>query len=145
MKLLKILIPFALIAGIGSIALTGCGRHHHDPQDKADYIVHKISKKMDLNDAQKAKLDEVKQEFLKYHKKHKGEKADMIDRLLTEIEKPEMDPSVLQAMVDEHKAKIDEMAPGIIAKLVEFHATLDNEQKHKLVEKLEKFKKHHES
>lgn len=143
MNLRKIFIPFAIIASLGALVLTGCGRHHHDPEEKAEWVFHKISKKLDLTDEQKVKLDAVKAEIMQHHKNHRAEKKQMMNTLITEIQKPEIDQAVILDMVSKHKSHVDEVAPGVIAKFSEFHASLSTEQKQKLVKKIEKFKKYH--
>lgn len=133
-----------IIAVIASaLVFSGCGRHHHDPEDKADYIVHKIGKKLDLDDTQKAKLETVKNEFLQQHKKHKADKKVMMEQMMQEVAKPAMDSSVLLGMINAHTTMVEEAAPSIVDKLVEFHASLNDEQRKKLTEHMAKFKRHH--
>ncbi|MDH5548156.1 MAG: hypothetical protein OEZ43_21480 [Gammaproteobacteria bacterium] len=141
MKFRKLFIPFALLAGIGTLFLSGCTRHH-SPEDKADYIVHKISKKMDLNEDQRSKLEAVKDEIMQHHAEHKAYKQQMIDDLIAEIEKPELDQNVLLGMVNHHKMTVEKVSPGVIEKLAVFHASLNDEQKKHMVEKIKIFRKH---
>ena len=143
MKLRKFFIPFAVVASLTAVTLTACGRHHHDPEEKAEWIVHKVSKKLDLNDEQKVKLEAVKDEFMRHHDVHKAHKKEMYDKLIAEVVKPQIDQAVLLEMVDQHKTRVEEIAPGVIEKLAVFHASLNQEQKLELKEKLEKFKKRH--
>jgi hypothetical protein len=46
-------------------------------------------------------------------------------------------------LVNQHTIRVEQAAPGVIEKLVIFHASLNAEQKEEMVEKLQKFKKHH--
>lgn len=142
MKKRIFIIPTVLVL-LGTVALTACNRHHHDPEDKAEWMVHKISKKLDLDDNQKAKLEDVKVELMKHHKEHRDSKAEMMDKLILEVQKPQLDEALLMDMVNQHKTRIEQAAPGVIEKLVVFHASLNAEQKSEIVEKLQKFKKHH--
>lgn len=142
MKYRKLFISFAIIASLGALIMSGCSRHHHDPAEKAEWVVHKISKKMDLNDEQKIKLEAVKDELMKHHAEHRQQKRMMLDSLITEVQKPELNQTVLMDMVEHHKTMADKLAPGVIEKLAVFHASLDEEQKTELAEKLQKFKKH---
>ena len=142
MKIRNLFLSFAILASLGALLVSGCSRHHHDPAEKAEWVVHKISKKMDLNDEQKIKLAAVKDELMKHHSEHKQKKHEMLDSLIAEAQKPEMDQNVFLDMIEHHKTMADKVAPGVIEKLVIFHASLNDEQKSELVEKLEKFKKH---
>ena len=143
MKKRKFILPSVIALIIGIATLTACNRHHNNPEDRAEWMVHKISKKLDLDDSQKAKLEDVKVELMQHHKEHRANKAEMMDKLLLEVQKPKLDEAFLLDMVNQHKARVEQAAPGVIDKLVIFHASLNTEQKEELVEKLEKFKKHH--
>ena len=143
MKKRKFIIPAALVFIVGAVTLAGCNRHHHDPDDKAEWMVHKISKKLDLDDSQIAKLEDVKVEMMQHHKTHRDNKAEMMDKLILEVQKPKIDQAFLMEMVNQHTSRVEQVAPGVIEKLVVFHASLNSEQKEELVEKIQKFKKHH--
>jgi len=144
MKKRKLIIPTIVAVVVAATAtLTGCNRHHQDPEDRAEWMVHKISSKLDLDDSQKAKLEDVKIELMKHHKEHRVSKAEMMDKLLLEVKKPTLDEDFLLEMVNQHKSRVEQAAPGVISKLVIFHASLNTDQKEELIEKLEKFKKHH--
>lgn len=137
------LAGIATFIGIVAFTLSACGHHRHDPEDKAEWIAKKITRKLDLDELQQQKLKAVTDEFVAHHKAHRSQKREHMDKLLSEIRKPELDKSVLNQVVNEHQARINEMAPSIIDKLAEFHASLNDEQKEKLAEKLEHFKNHH--
>ncbi len=147
MKLRKLLIPFTIIASLGAVLMTGCHRHHHDPEERADWLVHKVSKKLDLSDEQKLKLVAVRTELMQHYDKHRQDKSQMMDVLLSEVKKPQMDENVLMEMVNQHKTRVDEVAPAVISKLIDFHRSLNDEQKQELVQKLQKvakYRQHHE-
>ena len=124
-------------------SLSACGHHRHDPEDKAAWLVTKITRKLDLNEAQQAKLTAVSDEFIAHHQAQRDKKKEHMDLLMAEVRKPELDKSALNAMFEEHQDHMRELAPKIIDKLAIFHASLDDEQKEKLADKLEHFKKHH--
>ena len=144
MRKQKLWIPIILLVTISGMALTACGRHYHDPEDRADWVAHKISKKLDLTDEQKLKLEDVKNEFMLYHKEQRANRVAMIDKLIAEVKKPAVDQTVLLAMVNDYTSRVEQMAPNVIAKLALFHQSLTEKQKQELVEKLEDWKKHHQ-
>lgn len=125
------------------LSLSACGHHRHDPEDKAAWMVKKITRKLDLNEDQQAKLKAVSDEFVAHHLAQKDKKKEHMELLMAEVRKPELDKSVLNAMFEERHGHMRELAPKIIDKLAIFHVSLDDEQKEKLADKLEHFKKHH--
>jgi len=143
MKKRLFVIPTVIAFVLGITALTACNKHHHDPEDKVEWMVHKISKKLDLDDGQKAKLEDVKVELMMHHNQHKTEKAESMERLIRELKKPEIDQALLLDFVNQHTTRVEQAAPAVIEKLAIFHASLTAEQKQELVEKLQKFKKRH--
>lgn len=145
MKKRIFVMPALIIVTLSSLVLGGCGRFSHDPEERADWMMHRMTKELKLDDNQQTKLAAVKDEFMAMHKKHEAVRERHMDTLIAEIQKPALDQSVLLGLVDEHKARLDEVAPTVIAKLAEFHASLNEEQKKKIVEHLQEFKgdKHH--
>ena len=125
------------------VSLSACGHHHHDPEDKAAWMVKKITRKLDLNEDQQTRLKAVSDEFFAHHRAQQEKNKQHIELLMAEARKPELDKSALNDMFEEHQGQIRDLAPKIIDKLAIFHASLDDEQKEKLVDKLEDFKKHH--
>ena len=132
------LIAFLLISIAG---FTGCRRH--SPDQKAEFMVDYVSETLDLNESQKAHLDQIKEELLEKGIQMHADKAAMHTELVAQLRSEEIDQDRLKAMVTEHRVKMEEMIDLGIAKLAEFHKTLTPEQREKLVAKLESFKKWH--
>ncbi len=137
--------PWFLVGALGSLSLVGCGHHHHrhDPEGHSDYIVKKISRKLDLNDAQKEKLVAVQKALLAARNKHREQKQGQWDSLRSNIPGERLDTDALQTMLNGHADTIKGESPQILDKLAEFHASLTAEQKQKLVEHLDKHHKRH--
>ena len=132
------LIAFLLISVAG---FAGCRRH--SPDQKAEFMVDYVSETLDLNEGQKAYLDQIKDELLEKGVQMRADKATMHSELITQLRSEEIDQGRLKAMVTEHKVKMEELIDLGIEKLAEFHKTLTPEQREKLVAKLESFKKWH--
>ncbi|MFV1985451.1 MAG: hypothetical protein ACC657_18020, partial [Thiohalomonadales bacterium] len=62
-----ILIPLFFIVSLSAFSLTACNQSQ-SPEEKADWIVHKITKTIELNQDQVTKLEDVKNEMLRLHK-----------------------------------------------------------------------------
>jgi len=132
------LIAFLLLSVAG---FAGCRRH--SPDQKAEFMVDYVSETLDLNESQKAHLDQIKEELLEKGSRMHTDKAAMHSELISQLRSEEIDQERLRAMVTEHRVKMEEMIDLAIVKLAEFHKTLTPEQREKLVSKLESFKKWH--
>jgi Spy/CpxP family protein refolding chaperone len=136
-----------LAAAIGALGLTGCGRqgcrpHGHDPAQRAEWVAKKIASELDLNDAQKAKLDIVKQEILAHLEKGKHEREEASRTISAQIRSKQLDTEKLQALMERRHKHMEEISPSVLAKIADFHASLTDEQKEKAAQKFEKFHRH---
>ncbi|MGD9301916.1 MAG: Spy/CpxP family protein refolding chaperone [Desulfobacterales bacterium] len=137
-RLYLFLIALMVVAMAG---FTGCRRH--SPGQKAEFMVDYVSETLDLNESQKAHLDQIKDELLEKGVQMRADKAAMHSELLAQLRGEEIDQDLLKSMVTEHRIKMEEWIDLAIVKLAEFHKTLTPEQREKLVAKLERFKKWH--
>lgn len=126
---------------VGMAGFTGCRRH--SPGQKAEFMVDYVSETLDLNESQRAHLDQIKDELLEKGVQMRADKAAMHSELLTQLRGEEIDQDLLKSMVTEHRIKMEELIDLAIVKLADFHKTLTPEQREKLVAKLESFKKWH--
>ena len=106
----------------------------------ADYI----AETLDLNDGQRAQLDEIKDEFLAKAKEMHAQKEAMHAELVAELRKEDINQENLKGLIAQKRAQMDEIINLAMIRLVEFHKTLSPEQREKLVAKLEYFHEKHE-
>ena len=132
------LIAFLLVSVAG---FAGCRRH--SPYQKAEFMVDYVSETLDLNEGQKAHLDQIKDELLEKGVQMRAERGTMHSELVTQLRSEEIDQGRLKSLVTEHKVKMEALIDLAIVRLAEFHKTLTPEQREKLVAKLESFKKWH--
>ena len=132
------LIAFLLI---GVAGFAGCRRH--SPHQKAEFMVDYVAESLDLNESQRAHLDQIKDELVEKGIQMRADKSAMYTELVAQLRSEEIDQDRLKAMVTDHKTKMEELIDLGIVRLAEFHKTLTPEQREKLVAKLESFKKWH--
>ena len=137
-KLYLSLIAFLLI---GVAGFAGCRRH--SPHQKAEFMVDYVAESLDLNESQRAHLDQIKDELMEKGIQMRADKSAMYAELVAQLRSEEIDQDRLKAMVTDHKTKMEELIDLGIVRLAEFHKTLTPEQREKLVAKLESFKKWH--
>ena len=138
-KGLYILLIGMLVSGVSMFS--GCRRHSHG--HKAEFMVDYVSETLDLNESQRAQLDQIKDEIMTKARVMHADKASMREELVAQLRNEEIDQERVNALIAEHRAKIDEMIDLLVVRLAEFHRTLTPEQKEKLIAKIETFKKWH--
>ena len=141
----SIIATVAALVGLTGI-LAGCGYHcsrNATPDRKAEYAVKMISRELNLNETQRARLGEIKTQVLAKFRDIKAEKAGMRDEVLAMVKSPALSRDQLGRIADKHEEGMRRLKPFIIDRIVEFHGMLNQEQKNKLAELMEKFHKRH--
>lgn len=137
-------IIIRIIFGLFIIGSLGYCRGHwsKSPEDKAKWVVKKISSELDLTDTQKAELEKMKVEYLQKRKDFGfGIDATMRTELISQIKSEKLDEPKLNKMVADKIKRQELMIQFFKNKFVEFHNLLTSEQKITLAEKTEKFMK----
>ena len=133
-KMFWIAVPLVAVLGVGgAIAGHKHFRGHHNPE----HMVQHISETLELTEAQRQKLEAVKDAFVQSRAEMKQEKVDLMNQLIEEVRKPVMDQALVMELIEKRKAKFDVMAPRILGPVIEFHSSLTDEQKQKIVNRLE--------
>lgn len=116
---------FATITALvtGTLAFSGCHRHRSPEQRIAHKLDH-LAYHLDLNDQQKVKLGEVKDEMLRAREELSQDRQTVFDELLGEVKSEELDQDKLVQLIQRHQTRMLEVAPPVIAKVAELHASL---------------------
>jgi len=137
-------VTIVLICVFISAALLFTGCRSHSPEGKAEFMADYIAETLDLNDGQRAQLDEIKEEFLAKAKEMHAQKEAMHAELVAELRKEDINQENLKGLIAQKRAQMDEIINLAMIRLVEFHKTLSPEQREKLVAKLEYFHEKHQ-
>ncbi len=137
-------VTIVLICVFISAALLFTGCRSHSPEGKAEFMADYIAETLDLNDGQRAQLDEIKDEFLARAKEMHAQKEAMHAELVAELRKEDINQENLKGLIAQKRAQMDEIINLAMIRLVEFHKTLSTEQREKLVAKLEYFHEKHQ-
>ena len=128
---------------VGALVFNGC--RSHSANHKAEFMVDYISETLDLNESQKAQLDGIKEEFLEKAKEMHAKREAMHAEFKTELLKETIDKQRVKELIDQKRAQMTEVVDLAVDRLAEFHSTLTQEQREKLVAKLEYFHEKHQS
>ncbi|MGD9133950.1 MAG: Spy/CpxP family protein refolding chaperone [Desulfobacterales bacterium] len=137
-------LTFIFICAFISAALLFSGCRSHSPDHKVEFMVDYIAETLDLNDGQRAQLDEIKEEFMAKAKQMHAQKEATRAEFMAELRNEEIDQEKVRDLIAQKRSQMDEMIDLAITRLVEFHKTLLPEQREKLVAKLEWFHEKHQ-
>lgn len=126
------------LAVAAALVFTGCYR---TPEQRAEHIVKRIASELDLNDAQKAHLDRIKDEFLARRPEMAKQREETVKEANALMRSPEIDKAKLNDLTVKNQAQAGDMVGFISAKFAEIHDILTPEQREKLVSHIEKHEK----
>jgi Spy/CpxP family protein refolding chaperone len=136
-------VTIALICVFILAALVFNGCRSHSASHRAEFMVDYIAETLDLSDAQRAQLDEIKEEFMAKAKEMHAKKEAMHAEFKAELLKEEIDQLRVKELIAQKREQMTEIMDLAVVRLAEFHKTLSIEQKEKLVAKLEWFHQKH--
>ena len=133
-KVLWVAIPLVVLLGAG-VAAAGYKYHrgHHNP----DHMVQRISETLELSSEQQQKLEVVKEAMVQGRTQMRADRTDVMNEIIAEIRKPEIDQERVLQLVEERISRIDGIARNLVGPVVDFHKSLSNEQREKVVNRLE--------
>lgn len=125
--------------------LSACGHHYkqRNPEARAEYIIEKITNKLDLNDTQVSKLQVIKSEILEIRERTRQQRGDTHDTILSLLQQPTLDQQKLLDTINGHTQTINDNAPRIVSLLADFYDNLNPEQQKELQEHVEDRFEHH--
>jgi protein CpxP len=135
-----------VIIGTGALLLVGsisaCHRHR-EPEQRAEWMMEKVSKELKLDQAQQAKFKVLSDEMLATRKAMKQEFGDDREQVLSLLEQPKLDQAKILGMVREHTQAINNSAPKVVAALGDFYDSLTLEQQAEVREFVKERHGHH--
>lgn len=130
-------IAAAAVVAVAALVATGCGSCRPGPEKRADWVVKKISSKLDLTKEQKAKLDAIKVEVLAKFKEERATHRKMGSEAIALVKSDKLDEAAVNRLLDTRETSMKRLRPYIVDKIVEFHAMLTPEQRAKLASLME--------
>lgn len=138
MKRIPVTRIFALALLVVAAWFVSACQPHRTPEQRADWMVSKIAKELDLDEPQKTKLEAVKDAFLAARAQMRKEHDALFGEALALVQGTTLDQGKVIQLLDRHQALQRQAAPVVVAKLAEFHASLTAEQRTKAAEHLKR-------
>lgn len=139
MKSHRFRILFALLALTGFAGANCRPWRHKSPEERAEWIVKRITKELDLNDAQQQTLGRIKDEFIAKHKASRPQMEAQFHALSELIRADSIDQAKLNEIRKKHKAHREAMENFLIEKATEFHKVLTPEQRARAADLVQKY------
>lgn len=121
-------------------------RHLHKFADgPGEFLIEKISENLNLDAAQIAQLERIKEEIKTKMEANKPNRDNMFEDLANEFKKDNMDKNKMKELSEQKEKQMQEMKDFMMDKIIEFHNILTPEQRNKTVESMKDMKgKFHE-
>jgi Spy/CpxP family protein refolding chaperone len=100
-------------------------------------VVEKVSKKLELNETQKIKLVNLKDELLAVRKTMRSDRDEKRAEVLAMMKQPTLDREKVNTMVQQKINVASTQAPVVIDAMADFYDSLDDAQRAELVEHIE--------
>lgn len=111
---------------------------HKSPEERANWLVKRISKELDLSEGQKQVLNKIKEEFLAKHRSERPQMQENVRSLSELVRSETIDQAKLAELRKKHRAQRESMENFFVEKALEFHKILTPEQRAKAAELLQK-------
>ena len=93
---------------IGGVAACKHKMHSASAEERGEWVVDKVSKELELNDSQRIKLVEVKDQFIAVRKSMRSDREEARKEVLAMLKQPTMDREKVNAMVNQKIAIVSE-------------------------------------
>jgi Spy/CpxP family protein refolding chaperone len=145
MKFNKRTLMFITGGALLTAGVVAChhGMHYGSAEERGEWMVHKVSKELELNETQLARLAEVKDKLLELRMKLRSDRAQIRTDVLAMLQQPTLDRNKANAIVDQQITKISSHSPVIIDTIGNFYDSLDDDQRAELRGFIEHKMNHH--
>ena len=122
---------------IGGVTACKHKMHSATAEERGEWVVEKVSKKLELNETQKIKLVNLKDELLAVRKTMRSDRDEKRAEVLAMMKQPTLDREKVNSMVQQKINVASTQAPVVIDAMADFYDSLDDAQRAELVEHIE--------
>jgi Spy/CpxP family protein refolding chaperone len=134
-----VILIVALMTALLMLAVTGC--HRKTPEQRADYVVRHLTKTLELDAGQRAKLETMKENYLAKRSEMMKMRQESLDDLHEMMLGHQLDQARLNARTEKIQAQMSDLVRFISTEFTEIHDMLTPEQRSKLVDMMDKHEK----
>lgn len=122
--------------------IVGCN-HYRSPENRAQWMLDKVSSELALTQEQQKKLVAVKDELLSSRQLMKSRMSDNHAQLLSLLEQSTLDQDKALAIIQSQTQMINERSPVMVAAFAGFYDSLDSDQQLKISQFFSEHKERH--
>jgi protein CpxP len=131
------IIVLGTLVVVGSII--ACSSHR-DPEHRAQWVLEKVGKKLELDETQQVQLKNVSEEILAARVAMKQQVGEDQLQLLALLEQPTLDQDTVLTLIRSRTEDFNERAPDIVAAAGEFYDGLTVQQQSEVREFIQEHK-----
>ena len=135
---MKSSILMAVVCALSVSAFSGC---RFSPSEKAEKVASHVSRKLDLNDSQKAEFQKLTalavEDFKSTHADRKALANEVEKQIVSQIGSEKVDTTEIKRIAAEQNVKRQAMTLKWIDRMAAFQATLSPEQKQKALKAIQ--------
>jgi Spy/CpxP family protein refolding chaperone len=124
-----------VMAALAALVLSAC--YHRTPEQRAEYLVKRMSAELSLSDGQQAQLEKIKNEFLARRAEMPKLREETVKEANELMRSAEIDKTRLNALTEKNQTQANDMIRFVTDKFTEIHDMLTPEQREKLVKHIE--------
>jgi len=128
----------AVVVVIGLAAVVGGDRHDRSPEARADRATEYATRRLDLDDTQRAAFRKVADAFVATSRSDRTIAQEVVRETRDLVESASMSVAQVTTLADRIKSELDRRVDAVTPALVDFHATLNSDQRAKLASKLDR-------
>lgn len=132
----KVLVLLAM--SLSFVFLTGCKK---SPERRAEKVVSKITRHLDLTEVQEVKLNEIKEKYLEVRSNLKKNSV-VIEKAKSLILSDQLDSREVQSLMKEKQRRSQIYYNELFPLIKEFHSSLSKDQKEDVISFMTKIHKH---
>ena len=141
----RIVTAVLLIAGSSGVvyAFSKHGDWGMTPQEKADFVTERVTKKLELNDEQRRNFSSLAELVASIVAEARADRQAQMEEITGLLEEPSFNQARALELIQQKTGLINEKAPLVISSLAVFLDSLSAEQKDRLQEFIEHRRNHH--
>ena len=126
-----------VLVGVGA-AVSGGHHHHRSAEARADWATKVVSRKLDLDAVQRDEFRKVADAMVTASAEDRTLAEQLVRDARALVGSAQIDASAVTALGDRLKAEFDQRIDTVLPAVIAFHASLNNDQRDKLTDRLDR-------
>ena len=145
MKLTKRSLIYITGGALLTAGVVACnhGMHFGTPEERGEWVVEKVTRELELDTAQQARLETVKDEFLDMRRDMRSDREQTRADVLAMLQQPTLDRDKANSIVTGYVEKFNTRSPQNVDAIGDFYDSLNDQQRAELNAFIQHKMEHH--